>query len=329
MNKIKRKHLGFWTAAFALAACAAFAFPARQAMPARSAEDETAAADYTQGFSDPAEVGRDFSAWYQAASGRRSVSESVGQSDGHWAIDGGVLSAKTRRQSGDAIGGTDKFAILTLIKDTYLNFDLTVDYTQGADSGYWACVAFRQAEEGKCFFDDGGAVFVQSEGIPTLWGGKLVAGPYEGGKVPNYNSAVKHTLRLVVSGNNLALYVDGVLGLEKRLNDSFYMEGYISLMSVNNDCRFDNLSVTRLPEPEFAPPPVHMPVAAADSEDALDRIGEDKTGQTPSERPLDEETPTETPPRRAGCGRAPSALSAAAPIFLAGLFFRKRAGAGR
>ncbi|MDR3318036.1 MAG: DUF1080 domain-containing protein [Clostridiales bacterium] len=257
------------------------------AAPAYSASADETAYDYTQDFSAAASVNADFSAYYQRYTGGRSYAETVGQTDGHWQINDGELRHETLREPAAAIGGTEMFAILTYTGNTYLNFELSVDFTMGTESIWWPCVAFRQAEEGKSFFEDGAAVFLQREGIPTLWGGKLVGGPYEGAQIAGYSGAQKHNMRLIVQGNGLSLYVDGVLSYEKTLGSGFYTEGYISLISVNNNSSFDNFKVKALTELELPEPPAHSPKAPADGPDALDALAEDKTGETLIERDLD------------------------------------------
>lgn len=101
------------------------------------------------------------------------MAEQVGQEDGHWFLKDGKL---VRENSIDKDAGTWRAAILTYSKQTFSNFEMEVDYKQGNQTFWWTGVAFRQAEAGKSFFDDGAGIFVQEGGQPTMWGAIGVGG---------------------------------------------------------------------------------------------------------------------------------------------------------
>jgi hypothetical protein len=296
MNKDIRRGIGLnWTNRIAaVAAVCVLVVYALLCITAFSAVGEEAAPEsvYTQDFSDQNSVNQDFSAFYVKISGGRSYAETVGQADGHWTLDEGSLVAAVEADDDEdakekAEFKTEKFSVLTYKARQYLNFEVSVDYQMGGITYLWPAVAFRQSEMGKSFLDDGAAAFMQKEGKATIWGSKLVGGPYESGALLGYDPDRTHTMKVVVIGNDAAVWIDGQKVFEKRLSTAFYQEGYISLISVNNNCRFDNLAITPLAEAELAEPPAHKPVESSMDENSLDRLAGIKDDIVKIERELD------------------------------------------
>lgn len=239
---------------------------------------------YVQDFSSADAVNADFDAGYVGALGNSTKSEQVGQEDGHWFIEDGKL---VRKNDIDAAAGTWRAALLTYNKQLYTNFELEVDYLQGASTYWWAAVIFRQSES-KNMFDDGAGIFVQEGGQMTMWGAIGVGGPYEKSPaIPDYDRNAWHHMKLTVQGNSAKLQIDDQQPVEWTLQEVFYREGFVTLASINNDSQFDNFKITELPEPEEADLPDIPPVAEADSEDALGNLAAIEDDQEKVERPLD------------------------------------------
>lgn len=277
---------------FVLLACLFFSAVATGIVPVAYAAEEDGEVvypTYEQDFSDAAEVNEDFTAGYVNALGNSTQIEQVyndgqGEGEGHWFINAdGQLE---RRGDIDSNAGTWRAAILTYNKQLFTNFELEVDYKQGPTTFWWTCVAFRQTEI-KSFFDDGAGIFVQEGGQMTMWGAVGVGGPFEKAPVTGYDRNAWHHMRLRVQGNSAELYVDEYPVAEWTLNGSFYREGYVSLLSINNDSMFDNFKLTELPEAEEPDLPPIPPVDEADSDDALGNLASVTDEELPVERPLD------------------------------------------
>lgn len=322
--------------------CAAIAAGIPAAFAAEG-DDEIVYPTYTQDFSDAAAVNEDFTAGYVNALGNNTNIEQVyndgqGDGEGHWFINAeGQLE---RRGDINADAGTWRAAILTYNKQLYTNFELEVDYKQGTQTFWWTCVAFRQTEI-KSFFDDGAGIFVQQGGQMTMWGAVGVGGPYEKPAISDYDRDAWHHMRLRVQGNSAELYVDEYPVAEWTLNGSFYREGYVSLISINNDSMYDNFKLTELPEPEEPELPPIPPIDEADSDDALGNIAAAEDDKLPVERPLDYQDDytlsengnggnggNENPPSRGGCGSSVAGgvglLGAASVAASAAIIRRKR-----
>lgn len=268
---------------FTLAAAFALTAALAAGVFAPAAAEEAQFPVYTQEFTSEEAVNADFFAGYVNAVGNSTVTEQVGQDDGHWFLKDGIL---VRENSIDADAGTWRAAILTYSKQTFSNFELEVDYKQGNQTFWWTGVAFRQAEAGKSFFDDGAGIFVQEGGQPTMWGAIGVGGPFEKTTYPNYDRNAWHHLKLTVQGNKATLVVDSYPATEWNLNASFYQEGYVSLISINNDSAYDNFKITELPEPETPELPDIPPVEEADTDDALGNLSEKTDNTLIVERPV-------------------------------------------
>jgi hypothetical protein len=235
---------------------------------------------YTQDFSNLESVNDDFSAYYLYTMGGQSEEipiESDASSNTHWYLENNTIKRKSLNDDINLSLGTNSFAILTLETQTYVNFELTVDYKNGGDTYFWPVVAFRQSEKGKYFLEDGAGVFVQNEGIITLWGGDGVGGPFESPKIPGYTQSANewHTLKIVLNGINLDVYLDDMteISYSRTLSSRFFKEGYISLISVNNSSSFRNLRITELPILPISDKPNQDLIPDADTDDSLNNIG--------------------------------------------------------
>ena len=251
---------------------------AASAVPCRA---NAAAGDvYTQNFSDAAEVNAHFNAYYLYQMGGSSSLVSVGESkeDGQsWYVQDGVLHRQAASE--DEIGedfGTSSIAILTLTERQYVNFELTVDYLMGDETLYWPVVAFRQSEAGRYFLEDGAGIFVQQQGYVTVWGADGVGGPYESLPIANYSSQSWHTMRVRVEGRDLKVFVDDMAtaAYSRTLPATIFRRGYLSLISVNNDSAFKNLSVKELEVSDIDDGMISPPVPDAGTPDSLDGMAE-------------------------------------------------------
>lgn len=268
---------------------------------------------YTQDFTSATAVNADFAAYYQLKMGAGSSRTVVGDSahsDTNYYVSGGEL---IRHPLDDDIftsetHTTDSFAILTLTKRQYVNFDLSVEYKMGAGTDFWPVVAFRQQEEGKYFLETGAGVFVQKEGAVTLWGSDVdgIGGPYEK-SVQNYSRDSWHTLRIRLDGIDLSVWLDNGASpaFTRKLPLSAFKRGYISLISVNNESRFRNLTVTELAVQAVSGNTPQAPVQSADTEDSLDNMAqavdriEELAGHTAQSQPA----------KKKGCGSAAAATA--------------------
>lgn len=235
---------------------------------------------YTQDFSDIEEVNRDFGAYYLYTMGGLSEKTQVAADPAagtNWYIADNTLIRQEIADDIDISIDTNSYAILTLETQTYVNFELTVDYKAGSDTYYWPVVAFRQNEKGKYFLEDGAGVFVQTEGFVTLWGGEGVSGPYESAVVPGYSSQANewHTMKIIMDGVNLDVYIDDMTqpAFTRTLQSGFFKGGYISLISVNNSSSFRNLKIVEMPVIPVETAPEQEPLPDAGTEDSLDTIG--------------------------------------------------------
>lgn len=238
---------------------------------------------YTQSFTDADAVNEDFAAYYQVTMGSGSERTVVGYSESdntNWYVSNGELIRKSLDGDISKTFTTDSFAILTLTKKQYVNFDLTVEYRMGAATDYWPVVTFRQQIEGAYFLESGAGVFVQKEGLVTLWGSDVdgVGGPYEN-PVSDYARDEWHTLRIRVDGLDLDVYLDAGTqpAMSRKLPASMFRSGYISLTSVNNDARFRNLSVTELETKPISDTQHQEPLPDAGTSDSLGSMAESVT----------------------------------------------------
>lgn len=207
---------------------------------------------YNQDFSSLDQVNADFEARYVYTLGGSSEEDYIGQgkdSGARWYIEDNCLKRQSVSNDIDASIGTNSIGVVTYKKQKYTNFELTVDYKMGTSTYYWPVIAFRQLEVGKYYLSDGAGAFVQRTGKATLWGTDGVGGPYETKGYATYQNYTWHTLKLVVDGLNFSMYIDNSASptLKRNLPESIFRKGYISLVSVNNECEFKNLSIKELP----------------------------------------------------------------------------------
>ena len=169
--------------------------------------------------------------------------------EARWYVSGGTLSRKMVEHDIDLSSGTNSIGVVTLTKKKYTNFELTVDYKMGDLTYYWPVIGFRQTEPGKYYLSDGAGAFVQNGGKATLWGTDGVGGPYESAGYASYQNGQWHTLKVVLDGLNFKMYIDNKSEpeLSRVLPETMFRSGYISLISVNNNCSFRNLSIKELP----------------------------------------------------------------------------------
>lgn len=238
-----------------------------------------AAEIYRQDFSSYDRVSDDFSAYYQLVMGAPNVSAPLGKSGDegcNWYVENGCVVRKPLEGDIDQSAGAGSVATLTYTKKQFVNFELKVDYKMGESTYFWPVVAFRQADPGRYFLEDGAGVFVQREGMVTLWGGEGVGGPYEGVGSGDYRHLEWHTMRIVVSGVDLKVYLDGSdkSSLERKLPESMFRKGYVSLVSVNNDCAFRNFEIGELPVTAIEHTRPQKPEEEASGNDALTNLGQ-------------------------------------------------------
>jgi len=163
--------------------------------------------------------------------------------DEHWIIeDGNLIRVNDIREQ----GGTINISALTLRNMTFTNFDTTIRVKYGSTNWGWTVLAFRQLWEGNYFLQDGAGVFIQRNGMVTVWGADTVMGPHEISTVQGFDDKQWHTMRVRVVGNNCEIFVNDELVTTHTLPDTFYREGYVSLQVVNNDNMIDSFSITKL-----------------------------------------------------------------------------------
>lgn len=235
-------------------------------------------ADYSQNFSDINSVREDFEAYYKITMGVPSEKTGIGDNnsdDANWFVQDGLIVRKSKDDDIYEDFGTESIAILTLSKRKFINFELTVDYKMGEATVYWPVIAFRQSQKGRYFLEDGAGAFVQKEGIVTLWGGEGIGGPYEM-PVTSYDYRIWHTLHVKADGLNVSVSIDDneAQKLLWTLNSNMFKKGYISLISVNNDCAFRNLKIKELPTVDIRDKTKNPPLPESSSSDALSKAGE-------------------------------------------------------
>ena len=149
----------------------------------------------------------------------------------------------------DSNADTINIAIMTYVSEVYDDFELSVDFKAGSLTQYWPVVGIRQQIPGKNYTVEGGGtgVFMQQNGKITFWG-PITNGIIEK-DIPNiseYYPLMWHTMRIRAEGSKVTVYVDDTQVADITVNATDYTKGYISLISVNNDCAFDNFKVRSL-----------------------------------------------------------------------------------
>lgn len=299
--------------------------------------------DFVCDFTDVTAVNRYFHAYYLANALGSAKSEEVttdaSSADAHWLVQGGVLK-RINDVGVDENGAfeTNKISVLSFVKEAYLNFELSLDLRRGQTGNLWPVVGIRQVEEGRYYLDDGAGVFVQSGGQITLWGGQQVSGPHVFGdaKESGYKSGGGewYNIQIKLVGNKLSVSINNGPYSDIQMFD-YYETGYVSLFAVNNEAEFRNFRIKMLAEPEKESVPEFLPVAEADTPDALSNLaGEEKDaaelfereGKVNPDAVYTEEITREITVTAEGCkgfvGR--QNIFAAAIIFLAALPIRYR-----
>lgn len=163
-----------------------------------------------------------------------------------WRVDGDSI---LRTNNVDTAQTTVNTAILTYTKNTYDDFELTVDYKMGYKTVCWPVVGIRQQIPGKRYdsVNGGAGIFMQDNGKITIWG------PIYGGLaeqyIPDYTAYRPrewHNIRIRAEGKTITVWVDEVETANFAVNTTDYLKGYVSLQSVNNDCRFKNFKIRAL-----------------------------------------------------------------------------------
>lgn len=149
----------------------------------------------------------------------------------------------------DSTADTINIAIMSYIGDVYDDFELSVDFKAGSLTPYWPVIGIRQQIPGKNYTVEGGGtgVFMQQNGKITFWG-PITNGVYEKDipDVSAYYSMMWHNMRIRAEGSGVKVWVDEVEVANITVNATDYSKGYVSLISVNNDCAFDNFKVRSL-----------------------------------------------------------------------------------
>lgn len=237
---------------------------------------------YSQDFSDLESVQNDFSAYSVYDLGTDSESDMIDENadgSGYWYLnqdtDGSYQITRKNLEDGkelDGANGTRYIRILTFTRQKFVNFELEVDFKRGKSTAYWAGIAIRQLNQGKYFLEDGAGIFCQQEGTTTLWGSDGVGGPYEADPIPKFSPNAYHHMKVVCNGLTLEIYVDGSLTMSRTLPRSFFRQGYVSLVSVNNDSSYKNFSIKELPIERLPEEEGQQPIPEADSEDSLSNL---------------------------------------------------------
>lgn len=244
-----------------------------------NAENSEVLAEYTQNFTDIESVQEDFDAFYTYTMGGSNEPDTIAsnkESADRWYIENGVIRRTAKDDDISMDLNTDSIAALTFKRQKFVNFELSIDYKMGSQTYYWPVIAFRQSEKGKYFLEDGAGVFVQEGGNVTLWGTDGVGGPYAADAIPGYAAKAHdfHNMRVVVDGLDLNVYIDNSAApiMKRKLPASFFKSGYISLISVNNDSEFKNLSIKELPISPIPTAPKPDPIPDAGTDDSLDNM---------------------------------------------------------
>lgn len=240
-----------------------------------AAEETSVTWDYEQDFASAESVNADFNAYYltkfMGILSQEKVTEGP-DANKHWYVQDGAIS---RANDIGAQLNADSIAMLTLTKKKYTNFRMQVDILQGTQTAFWGAFCVRQDQPGKMFFEDGTGVYVEQEGNIRIWGYELNGGPFLCGKVDNYDKSQWYTYDITVDGNLMTVQIGDNDAVVIRLPWTYYREGYITLMSINNNSSFRNLKIKELPDTEQIGSDVPADQAKPspdDAEDSLDNL---------------------------------------------------------
>ncbi|MBO6263318.1 MAG: DUF1080 domain-containing protein [Clostridia bacterium] len=227
--------LGFVFAAF-LSVCTLFA-PENTVALAEEKWDDTETFDNVSSINDKFD-------FYFCSSQNARRSDELSYT---WNVENGCI---TREGNIDVEDTTINIAVMTYIGEVYDDFELSVDFKAGSLTPLWPVIGIRQQIPGKNFTVDGGGagVFMQQNGKITFWGpivGSTVV-EWDIPDIADYYALVWHNMRILAEGSSVKVFIDGNIVADMTVSATDYTKGYISLISVNNDCSFDNFKVRAL-----------------------------------------------------------------------------------
>lgn len=168
-----------------------------------------------------------------------------------WTIRGNILS-RTNSTASTATSSKQNVAALFIGNKKYRNFELSVNYKQGADSWKWAMVGFGAKEKDSFATNVNGGIvaYVEQEGIQNFWSRAILTEDNRvrnsESPIPDYDRNAWHSMRLVVSGNTAYMYIDGSSTPWTLTLPMDYMGGYIYLAVNANTAQFANLNIIDL-----------------------------------------------------------------------------------
>lgn len=237
--------------------------------------------DYECDFSDIEEVNSDFNAYYLTAFMGTVTPEKVketNEGDNHFILENGVI----RRENNVGLEyNADSIAMLYFNKHKYANFRMQVDLRQGDMTTFWTGFCIRTPSYAKHFFEEGESFYVEWNGNIKTWGNGFHGGPFQCGVIPLYNQTLWYTYDVTVDGNLMTIGVRPSGSAESeasvftvRIPWKFYQEGYVSLVSINNNSMFRNFKIKGLPNTEEVGVDVsdEQRVPSADGENSLDEM---------------------------------------------------------
>ena len=236
MNAIKRLMI----AALAAALCLCLA-----GAPALA---EAVVWDDEVSLADEAEIREKFTANFASSQNERRAD----RFEYSWKVADGALH---RTNNVDAARDTVNIAMLTYTQAVYDDFELSVEVRAGSKTAYWPVVGIRQQIPGKYYVTPGGGagIFMQQNGKITAWGPIVSGGAVMDNLIEqdisdaaNYYPGQWHTLGIRVQGTTVEVSLDGRLELTLAVANTDYIKGYVSLLSINNDCSFRNFRIRSL-----------------------------------------------------------------------------------
>ena len=198
--------------------------------------------DVTETFDSVASIDDNFDFYFCSSQNARRSDEFAYS----WDLQDG---AAYRTGNVDTAADTVNIAIMTYVGDVYDDFEMSVDFKAGSLTPYWPVIGIRQQIPGKNYTVEGGGtgVFMQQNGKITFWG--PITNGIKEWDIPekgNYYPLEWHTMRIRAEGSGVTVWVDDNVVANITVNATDYTKGYISLISVNNDCAFDNFKVRGL-----------------------------------------------------------------------------------
>jgi uncharacterized protein YjdB len=125
----------------------------------------------------------------------------------HWELTEDGTAIRTNL---DSMANSDEnISSLYLKGKTFSNFEATLIYRNLDDEYGWVGVSSGSISKTSRFMDDGQGLFVQREGVATIWGNKI-GGPFEQ-SAPKYDTTSWHALKVRVVGKTVKMYVDDLI----------------------------------------------------------------------------------------------------------------------